>query len=917
MPHPQDPFDPSTADAVQPFKDASWSDVATVPEAAGPRKETFDGSLIEHDPYGVTITLDASTVDVPAFTGAFNENLALHLPDTELTEIGEKVTTWVDEDDKSREKWVARLKEGAQLLGLEELTGDGDSGIPGASKLTHPLIAEVAVQFQARAIEELFPSGGPVNTVVLGDEDDETRGQGDRVRDYMNYHLTERDEGYFPDLDQMLFLEPCHGSIFRKVYRDPVDELVKSRYVDGGDFIVPYSARSLRDAPRYTHRFPMPENDYKRAVANGVYKDIVLTPTTTTADPKGLQEVKDKADDRSVAVATEPDEFTFYECHCDLDLSVDRGKAKFNLPYIVTVEKESQKVVAIRRNWKELDSKRKKRIWVAHFKYLPGLGFYGFGLLHIIGILAKAAGGSLRALLDAASRSNFQGGFVSKESRVSGDVRLEMGKYVAVDMTSEELRSSFYTPEFPEPSAVLFKLMDYMVQDGRRFASVVDAMVGDAPTTGPVGTIIAQIEQGSKIFSGVHKRNHGSQRDEFRMIAELLGESAEVEYPYHMKGQSKQMFRRDFDGRVDVIPVSDPSIYSNTQRIALAQGAMQLIDAAPDVYDQNAKKLAHKRLLTAMKYPNPEELFPKERERLDPVTENQLIMFNKPVKSFFEQDHAAHAQVHTQFMMGLPPEQQQAVMPIFQAHLAEHNAHAYRQSVMQRVPIDAVDLENPQSLPLELETLIARAVANSMPPAQGQPGQPGGPNPEEIQKQMEELGKQQAELLKQREQLQDMMRQMGDKKAELDRSALKMKADHENFMSGIGLREREVKQTEREAANAMAQKASDLKRESIQINAQMQERAIELERLEAGIDSKLERLKDLLADAKAKLAESAKAGDGAAAAAQTATVEALMKEVLALGDKAMAVMSQPRVKNVAQRDGFGRIQQVIDTPQGT
>lgn len=930
------------------------SEVEEMPVAGGPKEElTEDGTQIQRDATGITVILDASATQGPAPSTAFDGNLADHVPKAELDTIAAKIIEWADVDEQSRLKWVERIKEGAKLLGLEELSDD-DGVLPGASKLTHPMIAEVAVQFQARAIEEMFPSGGPVSTIVLGTETEEKRDQGDRVQNYLNYHLTERDEGYFDDLDQMLFLEPCHGSIFRKTYRDPIDGLVKSRFVTADNFLVPYSARSLADAPRYTHRFNMGANNLKRAMANGAYRTVELTEIAVTT-PTAMQEVLDKADDKAASVVIEDNEdHELLECHCDFEISIDKSKAKFDLPYIITIDKSSQEVLSIRRNWKESDARFKKRIWFSHFKYLPGLGFYGFGLLHIIGVLAKACGGTLRALLDAAAMSNFQGGFKSKDCRLSGDVTIEPGKWKDTDMTSEELRASFYTPEFGEPSPTLFKLLDYMVSDGRRFASVVDAMVGDSPVTGPVGTTIAQIEQGSKVFSGVHKRNHKSQRDEFRQMVQLHSETMEPVYPYEMQGVSRQIFRMDFDDRIDVVPVSDPSIYSSSQRIALAQGSLQLVESAPDIYDKDARVLAHKRLLKAMKVPMPEEFFPRDKHRCDPVTENQLILTGKPVTAFPEQDHRAHMQVHMQFMSGIPdPALLQQVTPVMQAHMAEHYAYQYRNEVMQRVPIDPINLDKPpQEMSVEMESLVAKAVANTMPMGQGAGGGPP-PDPAVIQQQMEELGKQQAEMVKAKQQIDEGVLKLKGEQQNLAGMKIKMDAEHQAFLASAALREREIKHSAAEAMARVAaaelqlsRKALEVEKADAQIDVKLEgaqnrlskdavslssreqaqaqaeaanaltqrelaieRRANELELLEGRLDSKLQDSKNILTQVKtAPVAEPT-----AETAAATARADALLNEVIGLGKQIQQTLTQPKVREVTKRDGMGRIDQVVET----
>lgn len=657
-----------------------------------------------------------------------------------------QVIDQVDSDLRSRAPWEERVKQALELLGMKNRPLD-ELPFDGASAVNYPLIAEACVQFQARAIEEVFPSDGPCKTKVVGKRTRQIEEQAERVGSHMNYQMMEEDRAYFWHVDQMLFWLPIFGSAFKKTYYDSTLKMVVSRLVPPGDFIVPYLATDLFTSPRYTHRMVKVRSQLEKLIASGYYRaiDLVKTNAELVAGEAGSsKELQDTADDRVVSVHEDDDAYTLYEMHCDLDLEDDQRRIfgwdeerncpceGFPLPYVVTVEKETQQLLGIRRNWKESDELMLRRSWFTHYKYLPGLGFYGFGLLHLIGSLSEAATGALRALLDGAAFANMQGGYVSEDAQIpEGENHIEPGRYKRVKMSADELSRAFYTPPFKEPSPALQQLFGLLVDTGRRFASITEEMVGDASNTGPVGTTIALIEQSSKVFSGVHRRLHVAQAEELSLRAELNGEFLPAEYPYEIEGESRVIMRSDYDARVDVVPVSDPNIFSSAQRIAQGQAILELAERFPGEIDITE---AVKRFLKAIKVPDFEMLMKSgSKVRRDPVSENMLLMTGKPVKAFAEQDHDSHIAVHMGLMGSINDEAKGIVGMVMQAHLAEHYAFAYYNAVNAQMggqlpPPTWMDnsTDDQEEVPIEADLLISQYAAQMqvppiMPPSEDGP----------------------------------------------------------------------------------------------------------------------------------------------------------------------------------------------------
>jgi hypothetical protein len=674
-------------------------------------------------------------------------NLAEGMNKDQLGLIASELIEKFENDKTSRKQWEDQYSKGLKMLGI--ITEDRNDPFPGASGVHHPLMAEAATQFQARAIAEMFPPGGPVKTQIIGKQTDEKIKQAQRVQEYMNYQLTQEMPEYFNELDQLLFYLAVSGSAFKKVYYDPTLERVASSFIPAEDFVISYGSNDLETAERYTQVMKMNKNDLKKYIQTGFYRQINMMEDNYNDEYSDVEKTIDRLEGVSNSMSSSV--CTVLEIHADFNIENPDDDAAVALPYIITIEKQSQQVLAIRRNWKEDDEMKKKRTYFVHYKYLPGLGFYGFGLIHMIGGLQHAATGALRALLDSAAFANLNGGFKAKGARIEGgDLTVSPGSWIEVEAYGDDLTKSFMQLPFKEPSPTLMQLLGILTESGRRFSSIADAMVGDAAGTSPVGTTIAQIEQGSKIFSAIHKRLHHAQARELQLIGQLDGEYLPNDYPYEVVGDELAVRRMDFDDRVDIIPVSDPNIFSQAQRIALAQTTLQMAQQAPQFLDV---KEAYKRLMTALSLPEPDDLLIDEDDmpRRDPVSENMALLNGKPIKAFSDQNHDAHMAVHQQFISdpryGGRPEAREALIGPMLAHLGEHVAFQYRlqmQSMAQgaEFPLPSFDDgEEEQQLPPQVENQLAAVQAQTAQAlAQSQP-----PNPEQV-KQEQQNQKDQAEL---------------------------------------------------------------------------------------------------------------------------------------------------------------------------
>lgn len=663
-----------------------------------------DDLMVETLPDGDVLIGDPELDVIEESDNGFDANLAEEIDARELSAKGAELVSFYENDEAARDEWKTRYKAGLKTLdpdgGLDE--GEDERATRGLSIVVHPLIAEAATQFNAKAIAELYPSGGPIKSVIIGQPDEEIEEQGRRVREFMNYQITEEMPEYFPDLDQMLFHLPLVGQTFKKVWWDVNLDRQCSQFVKAEDFCVAPESKDLYTSPRYTHLIRMPKNDYNRYVQNGYYlqtsdagSDDVDPADSVIGEIEGVDEYDDSNDDIITLL-----EMHVYDLFDGIDGEEmdeeDEDDNAVALPYVITIDYDNQKIVSVRRNWREDDEMKKRRDWFVSYKFLPGLGFYGFGLYHMIGGLGKAATGSLRALLDSAAFSNMQGGFKLRGRVTGGDVQVNPGEFVDLDSTVDDVNKAIMPLPFKEPSGSLFNLLGFMVEAGQRFASTADLNVGDVNPNAPVGSTVALIEQGSKAFSAIHKRLHYSQGQEFKMLAALNAENLPEEFTFSRAGAAETIYAADFDDRIDIVPVSDPNIFSTAQRIAQAQAVLQMAQAAPQLHDMYE---AYKRMYEAIRIQNIDEILkkPEEAVQMDPIDENMSVMYGKPIRAFIEQDHEAHIAVHMQFLqdpsLGSNPAHK-GMQPILMAHIAEHIALLYRLRMQAGVAMELPPLPN-------------------------------------------------------------------------------------------------------------------------------------------------------------------------------------------------------------------------------
>ena len=623
-------------------------------------------------PEGIEM-MDGEDVEVEAEEYDHGANLAEVLDDSILGELSSDIQSKFREDVESREDWEEAIAKGLGLLGINY--EDRSEPFLGASGVTHPLLSEAVTQFQAQSYKELLPSGGPVKTQVLGTPTKETEDQAQRVEDFMNYQITEIMEEYDPDTDQMLFYLPLTGSTFKKVYFDETKQRAVSKFVPAEDMVVPYTASDLRTAERVTHVVRMTYNDIRKLQVAGVYKDVELSSSDYDEDEGSIQE---RADELSgLRPNYSDDSYTLLECHIDLDLEgfedtdMEGEPTGIMLPYIVTIDQSSGEVLSISRNFREEDALKRKRQHFVHFKFLPGFGFYGFGLLHTIGGLSRAATSILRQLIDAGTLSNLPAGFKARGVRIRNDDEpLNPGEFRDIDVPGGDLKNSIIPLPYKEPSATLANLLGVVVDSGKRFAQVADAKVADMNSQAPVGTTVALIEQGSKIISAIHKRLHYAQKQEFRMLGEIFSENP-VPYPYFVGNVPPETMQKDFDGRVDILPVSDPNIFSMAQRLSLAQTQLQMAQAAPELHNLRE---AYRRMYDALDIKNIDNILPEppQPQPVDPATENGNALKGKPVQAFPQQDHEAHVKAHIPFLANPASQANPQGYLMLQAHVQEH-----------------------------------------------------------------------------------------------------------------------------------------------------------------------------------------------------------------------------------------------------
>jgi len=546
--------------------------------------EGMDIEMTPDEDGGVTIDFDPQ--DQRGESDDFYMNLAEEMPDRELSRIAGELMSEFDSNKAGRQEWEDAYANGLELLGFSY--EERAQPFRGASGVTHPLLAEAATQFQAQAFNELLPASGPVRTAVLGAETREKEQQAVRVKQFMNYYITNVMEEYTPELDQMLFFLPLAGSTFKKVYYDETKGRAVSKFVPAEHLVVPYETSDLESCPNITQVLRMSLNDLRKKQVSGFYLDIPVLPSQ--GDTSSVDDEINRID--GVSPSQIDYDCTILECHVDLDLEgyeeedEDGEATGIKIPYVVTISQDNGQVLSIRRNYREEDENKKKIQYFVHYKFLPGFGFYGLGLIHTIGGLSRTATAALRQLIDAGTLSNLPAGFKARGLRIRDDDEpLQPGEFRDVDAPGGAIRDSLMPLPFKGPDQTLFNLLGFVVQAGQRFATITDLKVGDGNQNAAVGTTIAMLEQGSRVMSAVHKRLHYAMRIEFKMLARVMSESLPQEYPYSVEGAESAVMASDFDDKIDVVPVSDPNMFSQAQRIALAQTKLQLAGAAPELHN--------------------------------------------------------------------------------------------------------------------------------------------------------------------------------------------------------------------------------------------------------------------------------------------------------------------------------------------
>ena len=618
-------------------------------QETGPQDDQGPVDVQENEDGSVDINFDPSAVNVEGGENHFS-NLAEYLPDDVLDPLGSELADNYMDYKSSRKDWEKTYTQGLELLGFNY--DDRTEPFKGASGATHPVLAEAVTQFQAQAYKELLPATGPVRTQFVGIPTPDKEAQSVRVKDFMNYQIMSEMSEYEAEFDQMLFYLPLAGSAFKKIYYDEIMQRAVSKFVPADDIVVPYTATSLDDCESIIHKVRMTENDLRKQQVGGFYKDVEI-------DPSYMEETKSEKIQRELEGTSKGRDqkmFTLLECHVNIDLEgfedlgEDETPTGIKLPYIVTLEEGTRKILSIRRNFAAEDMMKTKINYFVHFKFLPGLGFYGFGLTHMIGGLSRTATAALRQLLDAGTLSNLPAGFKMRGIKMRDESQaIQPGEFRDVDAPGGNLKDAFMTLPFKEPSQTLLQLMGVVVDAGQRFASIADMQVGDGNQQAAVGTTVAMLERGSRVMSAIHKRLYAAMKKEFTILARVFKTYLPPEYPYDVVGGQKQIKQSDFDDRVDILPVADPNIFSQTQRISIAQTEMQLAASNPELHNQYE---VYRNMYEAMGVKDIDLILkkPQQPTPLDPALEHIAAMGSKPFQAFPGQDHRAHMTAHLNFL---------------------------------------------------------------------------------------------------------------------------------------------------------------------------------------------------------------------------------------------------------------------------
>ena len=700
--------------------------------------EGMDIEIIQDEDGGVIVDFDPSMRN-RGDEGDFNRNLAEELESSLLGVVGNELMGEFDANKASRKDWEDTYRDGLDMLGFTYT----ERTLPfrGSTGVTHPLLAEAATQFQAQAFNEMLPPDGPVRTAIVGEPTKDKEQQARRVKEFMNYYITNVMEEYTPEFDQMLFFLPLAGSTFKKVYFDEGLNRAVSKFVPAENLVVPYETSSLETCPCITNVVNMPLNELRKLQISGFYADVDVLPGVESQNQ--LNDEMDKI--QGVQASNIDYDVTLLEFHVELDLSgfedigEDGEETGIKLPYVVTVVENSGKVISIRRNYLEDDEDRKKIQYFVHYKFLPGFGFYGLGLIHTIGGLSRTATAALRQLIDAGTLSNLPAGFKARGMRIRDDSEpLQPGEFRDVDAPGGAIRDNLIPLPFKGPDQTLFQLLGFVVDAGQRFATITDLKVGDGNQNAPVGTTVAMLEQGSRVMSAVHKRMHYSMRQEFKLMVRVMHESLPQEYPFSVEGGDQTIMASDFDGSINVVPISNPNVFSQAQRIALAQAQLQMATQAPEMHNMHE---AFRRMYDALGVKDVDRLLnaPSTAEEIpkDPAQENIDAIENVSLKAFDGQNHDAHIMSHLLFSASPLAGQTPSIISALQKHVTEHVKIKSEETAMMQFMQQSQGQPPTDDQLLEIEMMIAQNIAQELQAVremsqqiagQGQE-QPQGPDP--------------------------------------------------------------------------------------------------------------------------------------------------------------------------------------------
>ena len=687
------------------------NDQLMIPPLVGQEVELEPGT---DQPIDIEMTEDGGAIVnpeiMPPDTG-FDGNLAEFIDENDLQVIASELRQSFEDDKSSRQQWEETYTKGLDLLGLNY--SERSQPFQGASGVTHPLLAESVTQFQAQAYKELLPASGPVRTQIIGQATKDKEDQAQRVSDFMNYQIMHVMEEYDPELDQMLFYLPLAGSTFKKIYYDASLGRAVSKFIPAEDLIVPYTATNLEECERVTHVLKRTDNDIKKMQVTGFYRDVDLQ----VVQEENKVEEKERKLSGIEKTGYRDDQYTLLEMHVDLDVPGFEDPDGIKIPYIVTIDEGSGNVLSIYRNYKDGDTLYKKQQYFVHYKFMPGLGFYGLGLIHMIGGLSRTATAALRQLIDAGTLANLPAGFKARGLRIADDDSpIQPGEFRDVDAPSGDLRAGLLPLPYKGADPTLFQLLGFCVQAGKEFATVADQKIGEAAGAGaPVGTTMALMERGMRVMSAIHKRVHYAQRIEFKLLARIFAESLPPMYPYEVQGDLQSLKASDFDERIDIIPVSDPTIFSMSQRVTLAQTQLQLAEAAPQMHNIYE---AYRRMYSAMGVQNIDAILPVPTgpEPMDPGMENATALSGGSLTAFRKQNQLAHIDAHRAFFSSVLVKNNPQTMMILQSHIMEHVSLQAREEVEQEMAkeFEALQAQAGGELPPEQQNEMQELVESKI-----------------------------------------------------------------------------------------------------------------------------------------------------------------------------------------------------------